>query len=186
MRGCPLDNLNEKSHEEATALTFPTAENGTLLEADVDLETTWRAMETLVERGWTRTLGVSNFERDDLERLLALANVPPAINQIECHPYHPCTELVEFCHERSLRVMAHSPLSAEGLLDDATLQSIAERHGVTTAQVILRWNVQRDVVPIPSSTSTAHIAANLDVFQFALSEDEMARIDALRQPDFSR
>jgi alcohol dehydrogenase (NADP+) len=82
--------------------------------------------------------------------------------------------------------MAHSPLSADGLLHEPVLQSIAERHGVTTAQVVLRWNVQRDVVPIPSSTSAAHIAANLDVFQFALSDAELERINALQQSDFNR
>ena len=181
-----LENLKARSHEEATALTFPTDEAGNRREADVDLETTWRAMEALVERGWTRTLGVSNFEQDDLESLLSFADVPPVINQIECHPYHPQHELVDFCQTRGLRVMAHSPLSADGLLDDPVLQSIAEQYGVTTAHVIMRWNVQRDVVPIPSSTSTAHIAANLDVFQFALSDAEMDRIRTLRQPDFNR
>jgi len=181
-----LANLKARSHEDAAALTFPTDDAGNRLASDVDLATTWRAMEALVERGWTHTLGVSNFEQADLERLLAFATVPPAIHQMECHPYRPQHDLVAFCHAQGIRVMAHSPLSADGLLHEPVLQSIAERHGVTTAQVVLRWNVQRDVVPIPSSTSAAHIAANLDVFQFALSNAELERINALQQPDFNR
>jgi alcohol dehydrogenase (NADP+) len=140
-------------------------------------------MEALVDRGWTRHLGVSNFERDDLERLLALAEVPPVINQIACHPYAPRVELVDFCRAHTIRVMAHSPLSAEGLLDDPALQAIADAHNVSTVQVILRWLIQRDIVPIPSSTRTGHIAENLNVFQFALSDGAMEEIRGLRPPD---
>ena len=151
----PLDNLSAHSHEEATALTFPTDDDGAPKTADIALETTWRAMESLVGRGWTRSLGVSNFAQDDLQRLLECAEIPPAINQIESHPYHTRRDLIDFCHRHNIRVMAHSPLSAPGLLDDETLQSIAKNHNVTTAQVVLRWNIQRDVVPIPSSTNPA-------------------------------
>ncbi len=182
----PLDDLVTLSHEEATARTFPTDEDGNILEADVPLEATWRATESLVRRGWARTLGVCNFERADLERLLALAEIPPAINQIERHPYRPQDALVDYCQAQGLRVMAHSPLSAPGLLDEPVLREVADAHGVTPAQVVLRWNVERGVVPIPSSTDPAHIATNLDVFRFALSDCEMARIDALRRPDFDR
>jgi diketogulonate reductase-like aldo/keto reductase len=81
--------------------------------------------------------------------------------------------------------MAHSPLSTEGLLDDPALQSIANRHGVSTAQIVLRWLIQRGIVPIPSSTSRAHIAENLDVFQFTLSNDEMQLIGTLRRSSAS-
>jgi alcohol dehydrogenase (NADP+) len=182
----PLAGIETLSHDDATTRTFPTDEHGDPLEANVDLKTTWRAMEALVERGWTRHLGVSNFERDGLEQLLAFADVPPAINQIACHPYAPRTELVNFCQQRGLRVMAHSPLSTEGLLDDPTLQSIATEHGASTAQVVLRWLIQRDIVPIPSSTSRTHIADNLDVFQFTLSDEAMERIGGLRLPATSR
>jgi alcohol dehydrogenase (NADP+) len=182
----PLTDLRQYAHEEATALTFPTDDDGTLREADISIETTWRAMESLVERGWTRTIGVSNFDRDQLASLLDIAAIPPAINQIECHPYHPRTELVDFCQQRGIQVMAHSPLSAPGLLEDETLQRIADRHGVTPAQVVLRWCTQRGIVPIPSSTKPTHIRQNLHVFGFTLTADERASIDDLHQPDFSR
>ena len=175
----PLAGLETLSHDEAMARAFPTDADGDPLEANVDLETTWGAMEALVERGWTRHLGVSNFERDDLERLLTVANVPPVINQIACHPYAPRTELVDFCQARDITVMAHSPLSTDDLLDDPVLESIANRHGVSTAQVVLRWLIQRDIVPIPSSTSRMHIAENLDVFQFTLSEEDMEQIGTI-------
>jgi alcohol dehydrogenase (NADP+) len=176
----PLAGIETLSHEAAMDRAFPTDDDSNPREADVDLETTWRAMEALVERGWTRHLGVSNFEREDLERLLTLATVPPVINQVACHPYAPRAELVNFCRAHGIRVMAHSPLSAQGLLTDPTLQSIADARDLSTAQVILRWLIQRGIVPIPSSTSPAHIAENLDVFQFTLSDDAMEQIDALR------
>ena len=182
----PLAGIETLTHEAATARTFPTDGHGDPLEADVDLEATWRAMEALVKRGWTRHLGVSNFERDDLEQVLALADVPPAINQIACHPYAPRRELVNFCQARGIRVIAHSPLSTEGLLTDPVLQSIAAQHGVSTAQVVLRWLIQRDIVPIPSSTSRAHIAENLDVFQFTLSDESVEQIGTLRSLASSR
>jgi alcohol dehydrogenase (NADP+) len=176
----PLAGIETLSHEAAMDRAFPTDDDSNPREADVDLETTWRAMEALVERGWTRHLGVSNFEREDLERLLTLATVPPVINQVACHPYAPRAELVNFCRAHGIRVMAHSPLSAQGLLTDPTLQSIADARDLSTAQVILRWLIQRGIVPIPSSTSPAHIAENLDVFQFTLSDDAMEQIDTLR------
>jgi Aldo/keto reductases, related to diketogulonate reductase len=82
--------------------------------------------------------------------------------------------------------MAHSPLSAPGLLDDEALRPIADAHDVSTAQVVLRWNLQHGVVPIPCSTNPDHVHGNADVFGFTLSEDDMAAIDALHQPDFAR
>ncbi len=182
----PLTDLRTRSHDAATALTFPTNEDGQIRTAEVDLATTWRAMESLVERGWTRAIGVCNFDRRQLADLLDIASIAPALNQIECHPYHPRTELVDWCHDRQIAIMAHSPLSAPGLLEDPTLQQIAKRHDASTAQVILRWLIQRDIVPIPSSTQPTHIQQNLDVFGFHLSDEDRAAIRTLHQPEFSR
>ena len=99
------------------------------------------------------------------------------------HPYHPLTEPIDFAPAHGLRVIAHSSLSAPGLLDDA-LRAIANAHNVSTAQVVLWWVLQHGVVPIPSSTSPDHVHAN--AFGVALSEDEMAAIGALHRPDFGR
>lgn len=175
----PLGDLSARSHEEAQALTFPTDSNGDLLASEVPLEETWRAMEALVERGWTRTLGISNFDEDQLAQLVALAATPPRIHQFERHPYRPNHAVVEATRRHGLIPMAHSPLSAEGLLHEPVLHDIAQRHAVSPAQVVLRWNVQQDIVPIPSSTNAAHIVANLNIFGFELSRDELQAIDAL-------
>ena len=182
----PLGDVSRLSHEEAATLTFPTDETGAPPEADVTMAETWREMEALREDGLTETLGICNVSGDQLEELLDLAAVPPAVVQVECHPYHHPTELIDVAHAQGIRVVAHSPLSAPGLLDDEVLRPIADAHDVSTAQVVLRWNLQHGIVPIPCSTNPDHVHSNADVFGFTLSEDDMAAIDALHQPDFAR
>jgi alcohol dehydrogenase (NADP+) len=181
----PLGELKDRPLDEAEALTFPTDADGSIIEADVPLSDTWAAMEALVEAGRTAHLGVSNFSRSELRELLSIADIPPAIVQIERHPYLPQSDLVAFCREHDIAVMAHSPLSAEGLLAEPVLHDMAAEHGVSPAQVVLRWNLERDVVPIPSSTTPAHVIENLDVFRFTLSQIERERIDALADPEFA-
>ncbi|PSP64422.1 alcohol dehydrogenase [Halobacteriales archaeon QH_8_64_26] len=175
----PLEDLAESSHTDATALTFPTDEAGDPLEADVTLAESWRAMESLVEAGKTRTLGVSNFSVAELEELLEVAEIPPRIVQVGRDPYTPREELLAFCAERGIEVMAHSPLSAEGLLDEPVLREIAADHGVTPAQVLVRWNLESGTIPIPSSTSAEHAIENADVFVFSLTETDHDRIATL-------
>ena len=175
----PLGDLSVATPAAIQAKAFPTDDAGEIQTADVPLAATWRAMERLVADGQARALGVSNFERADLEPLLAEVEIPPAINQIRHHPYENRADLIAFCRAHGMQVMAHSPLSADGLLADPAIRDIAEAHGVLPAQVVLRWIVQQGVAPIPSSTNPAHIAANLDLFGFALTPAEMARLDAL-------
>ena len=179
----PLEELAELSHEEATELTFPTDEHGDPREADVTLSETWRAMESLVEAGWTKTLGVSNFSTNELEEILEIAETLPKIVQVGRDPYTPREGLVDFCDERGIRVMAHSPLSANGLLNEPILDEIAADHGVTPAQVVLRWNVERGVVPIPSSTRPTHVIENADLFGFSLTAANRERIASLERPE---
>ena len=182
----PLGDLSRLSHEEATARTFPTTAAGDPARADVDLAETWAAMEGLVEDGRARHLGVCNVDADGLADLCSLSGRTPELVQVECHPYRHPTALIEAAHARGIRVMAHSPLSAPGLLEDETLRQVAGRHDVSTAQVVLRWNVEQGIVPIPSSTNPDHVHANADVFSFSLSDEDRAAIDALHRPDFSR
>jgi alcohol dehydrogenase (NADP+) len=175
----PLEDLAELSHEDSTALTFPTDEAGEPVESGVTLAESWRAMESLVEAEKTRTLGVSNFSIAELEDLLRVAEIPPRIVQVGRTPYSPREDLLEFCAERGIEVMAHSPLSAEGLLDEPVLEAIADDHGVTPAQVLVRWNVESGTIPIPSSTSAEHVIENVDVFDFSLTEADHDRIATL-------
>ncbi|EMA61757.1 aldo/keto reductase [Halorubrum lipolyticum] len=181
-----LTRLAEKPVERQEALTFPEREDGELATADVSLATAWRNLEAVSERGWARTLGVCNVSRAQLETVLATGSVDPAIVQVERHPYRPRTDLVERCHERGIRVVAHSPLSAPGLLDEPVLNAIGTERGISPAEVVIAWNASRGIVPIPSSTSESHVVSNLAAGGERLTAAELARIDALRDPDFER
>ena len=110
----PLNRLAEKPVERQEALAFPTDANGEIQTASVSLATAWANLEQVAERGWTETLGVCNVSRSQLETILDSGSIPPAVVQIERHPYQPQTDLVEFCHDRDIAIVAHSPLSAPG------------------------------------------------------------------------
>lgn len=181
----PLTELARLPPERQEALTFP-ERRGERATADVALSDTWRRLETLYEEGLTRSLGVCNVSLTDLEALLETARVPPAIVQVESHPYQPRDALVAACHERGIRVIAHSPLSAPGLLSEPPLEEIAADHDVTPAAVALAWHVDRGVVPIPSSTDSEHLVANLAAARLSLTDRERVRIDDLEDPDFER
>ncbi|WP_084104762.1 aldo/keto reductase [Demequina sp. NBRC 110056] len=146
-----------------------------------DVAAAWRALEDAVDRGQIRSIGVSNFSVRDLTTLMAGARIRPAVNQVEFHPYWQQTDLLPFLAAEGIVPQAWYPLAhgARQLLDEPALRGIAERLGVSEVQVVLRWHVQRDVVPLPKSTSPAHIASNLDVFGFELSPEDMAAIDGL-------
>jgi diketogulonate reductase-like aldo/keto reductase/predicted dehydrogenase len=182
----PLRNLAAKSPAEQEALTFPTDGDGNRETVDIPLTETWRRLETLADRGLARTLGICNVSIDQLTTITDVARIPPAIVQVESHSYQPRTALVRACHERGIKVMAHSPLSAPGLLDEPILGDIADRYGVSPAAVVLAWNIERGVVPIPSSTDPNHIVSNLAAARLRLTDEEQARIEALADPAFER
>ncbi|OYR84477.1 alcohol dehydrogenase, partial [Halorubrum distributum] len=130
--------------------------------------------------------GICNVSRAQLETVLEAGAVDPALVQVERHPYRPRNDLIDFCHERGIRVIAHSPLSAPGLLDEPVLSAIGTERGLSPAEVVIAWNVSRGVVPIPSSTAESHVVSNLAAGSERLTADEIARVDALRDPDFER
>ncbi|WP_423996470.1 aldo/keto reductase [Halorubrum trapanicum] len=181
-----LTRLAEEPVERQEALTFPEDADGELATDDVSLATAWENLEAVHDRGWARTLGICNVSRAQLETVLEAGEVDPALVQVERHPYHPQNGLVEFCHERGIRVVAHSPLSAPGLLDEPVLGEIAADRGLSPAEVVVAWNASQGVVPIPSSTSEPHVVSNLAAGSERLTADETARVDALRDPDFER
>jgi diketogulonate reductase-like aldo/keto reductase len=171
---------------EQERLTFPTDDDGTLRTAPHSMLETWRRMERLHADGLTRTLGVCNVTLPQLAALVERATVPPALVQVERHPYRPRSALVEWCHGQGIRVVAHSPLSAPGLLEDPVVESVAADAGVTPAQAVLAWNVASGVVPIPSSTSREHAVANLASARHRLDANALARLDDLADPEFER
>ena len=182
----PLRRLAERPVEAQEALTFPEDGDGTIETADVPLRSAWANLEAVYDRGLARTLGVCNVSRTQLETILEAGDVDPALVQIERHPYQPRTDLVSFCHGRGIRVVAHSPLSAPGLLEEPALAEIADRHGLSPAGVVLAWNVTRGVVPIPASTTPEHVVENLAAAGTRLSPAECERIEKLRDPGFER
>jgi diketogulonate reductase-like aldo/keto reductase len=140
---------------------------------------TWQAMEELQQAGKARAIGVSNFLPHHLDQLLEHATVTPSINQIEFHPHLQSPEVVDYCGRHGIVVEAWSPLKRGRLVDDPELGQIAEAHGVTIAQVVLRWMLQRGIVTIPKSVTPSRIAENFDLYGFELGEAEMAAIDAM-------
>ncbi|PYI67407.1 oxidoreductase [Arthrobacter livingstonensis] len=140
---------------------------------------TYKALETLYHAGRVRAIGVSNFEPDHLHRLLEATEVVPAVNQVELHPWLQQHELRELHAELGIATQAWSPLARGQLLADPALAAIATAHGRSVAQVVLRWHVQRGHLVIPKASSQARIAANLQLFDFALSDTDMAVIAAM-------
>ncbi|MBB6676112.1 aldo/keto reductase [Cohnella lubricantis] len=141
----------------------------------------WRALETLYKAGRVKAIGVSNFQIHHLEDLMKDAEIVPAVNQVEFHPHLTQQELRSFCAEKGIQAEAWSPLAQGQLLGEPTIQEIAAKHGKSVAQVIIRWDLQHGVVTIPKSTKEHRIQENASVFDFELSAEEMARIDALNQ-----
>ena len=143
----------------------------------------YKAMEKYVEAGRIHSLGLSNWYVEELTEFLPLVTIMPALVQNEIHPYYQEQDVVPFIQEKGIVVQCWYPLGGRGytadLLGNETIQSIAQAHGVSAAQVILRWDLQRGIVVIPGSSNPEHIRENLDLFGFELSDDEMGQIAAL-------
>ena len=161
----------------------------------ISMRETLDALAALHDRGLVRNVGVSNFSTYQLGVACHVSDVPIAVNQIEYHPWLQRPELVEFCREHDVAVEAAAPLARGEFLDDDALAEIADKHGKTPAQVVLRWAVEGDVVVLPKSGSPAHVRENLDVFDFELDPEDRERIDAMdrdhavyddRQRDWTR
>ena len=135
----------------------------------------WAAMQELYAQGRMRAIGVSNFERNHLTELLEQTDVLPAVDQVESSPTFPNQDLIDFCHGKDIAVEAWSPLGGTGgnLLTDQRLLDIGEKYGKSSAQVVLRWDLQRGVIPLPKSVHSTRIMQNIHVFDFELDESEM-------------
>ncbi|MGO4147441.1 aldo/keto reductase [Paenarthrobacter sp. YAF11_1] len=146
-----------------------------------DYYSEWRAMQDLNKEGLARAIGVSNFHPDRLVDLIDHNEIVPAVNQIETHPFHQRAADQELMRERGVQIESWGPF-AEGknnLFTDPVLSTIADAHGKSVAQVVLRWLIQRDVVVIPKSVRPERMAQNLDVFGFTLTEEQMTTITTL-------
>lgn len=140
---------------------------------------TWKAFEKLYKEGRIRAIGVSNFTERFLDDLMSDCEVRPMVNQVELHPCLVQKSLHDYCRRHDIQIEAWSPLMKARILDDPTLREIAAKHNKTTAQVVLRWDLQKEIVTIPKSIKPERIRENADVFDFVLGEEEIARIDSL-------
>ena len=143
----------------------------------------WDGMQRARESGHARSIGVSNFSIAELDELIAVADVAPTVDQVQFSPFEYRRRLLEACEERGVVIEAYSPLGTGRHLGDRTVAEIADRLGRTPAQVLIRWSVQRELVVLPKSTHRERIAQNAEVFDFTLSAEDMAALDALDGTD---
>jgi len=158
---------------------------------DLPISATWQAMESLVDKGLCRHIGVSNFSQAKLEGLLQSARIAPAMNQVELHPYLQQRDLVAFCQSQGIHLTAYSPLGSRDrpaglkaadepiLLEDPTIVAIAQRHGISPAQVLISWAIHRGTAVIPKSVNPERIGQNLAAADITLTADDVAAIAAL-------
>ncbi|MEQ6051824.1 aldo/keto reductase [Lysinibacillus capsici] len=139
----------------------------------------YKALEKIYQDGRVRSIGVSNFHVHHLESLLKETTVVPVINQIEFHPHLIQEEVRAYCKDKGIQVEAWSPLMNGSLLEEALIQELASKYGKTPAQIVLRYDVQHDVVTIPKTMTPARMTENLAVFDFTLTEQEMTQLDAM-------
>ena len=155
----------------------------------VSMKDTWTAMEELVAKGLVKSIGVANFSTPMLVDLLTYSNVKPVMNQIELHPYNSQRELVNYCEYLNIAVTAYSPLGTPAsspkespiLLEDKFIVEIAHKYKKSSAQILLRWGIQRNTIVIPKSTNKERIKSNISIFDFELQKDEMDEINNLNK-----
>ena len=138
---------------------------------------TYKALEKLYKEGRTKAIGVCNFDIEHLQRIMEECEVKPTVNQVECHPYLQQKELKEFCQQHDIIIEAYSPLmNGTKVMENEVIQEIANQHGKTPAQVILRWHIQSDVIVIPKTVTPSRMEENLNVFDFELSAADLNKI----------
>ncbi|XP_037939296.1 aldo-keto reductase family 1 member B1-like [Teleopsis dalmanni] len=168
---------------------YPMDEKQKVIFADYNFVSTWSAMEELVDQGLCRTIGVSNFNKRQIEEILKTALIPPAVLQVECHPYLNQKRLIGFAKENDMVVVCYSPLGSSHtpyekpgkykLLENPTIVEMAKKYKCNPAQILLRYQIDRGNVVIPRSITKSHMKDNLDVGDFKLTKEDLLEIDQL-------
>jgi 2,5-diketo-D-gluconate reductase A len=153
---------------------------------DGDYVSTWQVLEEFKADGRARSIGVSNFQTEHLERLAAESEVVPAVNQIELHPYFQNREVAAYGEEHGIATEAWSPIAQGDVLDDTDIGAIAEKLGRTPAQVVLRWHIQHGYIVFPKSVTPERIRENFELYDFELGADDMNTIDSLDRGEDGR
>lgn len=152
------------------------------------IEDTWKAMEGLVSAGLVKSIGVSNFNKRQIERVLSICTIPPAVNQVEVNIHFPNTKLMEFCHSKNIQIEGYAPLGSpaylhrltgktKSLMEDENVVEIAHKHNRTPAQVLLRHGLQRGVIVLVGCVNSEFIKSDFNVFDFELTDMEMAKLN---------
>ncbi|RSL29331.1 aldo/keto reductase [Salibacterium salarium] len=142
---------------------------------------TWGALEKLYEEGKVRAIGVSNFTEEHLENVMKTAKITPMVNQVEFHPRLFQKELLEYCQNHNIQLEAWRPLGKGDLLGEEVVERIAEKHGKTPAQVLIRWSLENNVITIPKSVTPERIKSNAQVFDFSLDVEDLQAIDGMNE-----
>jgi len=153
---------------------------------DGDFVSTWKTLEEFHDDGRARSIGVSNFQIEHLERLAAETDTVPAVNQIEVHPYFTNEAVREYGRENGIATEAWSPIAQGEVLDDPTITRIADNIGKTPAQIVLRWHIQRGDIVFPKSVTPSRMRENVELFDFELDPGDMEEISALDQGESGR
>lgn len=139
----------------------------------------WKALEKIHAAGGAKNIGVSNYTIRHLEEMKNYASVMPAVNQVELHVFLQQPELIQYCHDNAIAVEAYSPLAHGRVMDDPTVQSIADKYGKSYAQIMLRWCVQNDLIVLAKSITPSRIVENFDIFDFELDAEDMQHLKTL-------
>ena len=141
----------------------------------------WRALEELYLEGKCKSIGVSNYMEGHLEELLKVAKVVPVVNQVEFHPYLYLKELQDYCMKKKIWIQAYSPLTKGQMLDDPPLQEIARKYQKSTAQILIRWCLQRNTIVLPKSANHNNITENMEIYDFEITEEDIKALDAFHR-----
>jgi 2,5-diketo-D-gluconate reductase A len=141
----------------------------------------WEGLIRAKQEGLCREIGVSNYATDQIHAVTEATGERPAVNQIEWTPFGHTRGMLDYCREHEILIQSYSPLTRGERLDDSTLAEIARRHGKTPAQVLIRWNIQLEVNPVPKASTREHLQENIDVFDFELGDEEMDRLSGLNE-----